>query len=60
MFRQPSHRVFATHFGEEKTSVSGVAASLDMETGDLLKIAKDNIEKLKEKGKKVVTFYYCL
>ncbi len=41
-----------SHRSEER-SFRRPATSTDMETEDLLKFAKDNIEKLKDKGKKV-------
>lgn len=41
----------------ERIYESGVAVSLDTTTGDLLKLAKNNIEKLKQRGKKVSDIY---
>ena len=49
------HRAASTvqaHFSGDRQFLGSVT-STDTETSDLLKLAKDNIEKLKEKGKKV-------
>ena len=60
-FRRASSTILEdTHISDRIMPGTGVSVFLDAGTGDLLKLAKNNIEKLKEKGKKVRDVYYVV